>query len=158
MVVSLWRNLQHLLAGKKSASSFTFFLTYLLRRYYKPVVFGTLSIPGYAHITETPSSCRKLMFICRQKINFIPHAFMEILQRYETYFGYFGHAWLHSPIIIVSPCTRLQCLSACKKQTSSFTSFVRYYSLENPTNWLVDSILDHNPRSRILPDMVVKYQ
>ena len=58
------------------------------------------------------------MFVCRQKINFTIHAFMEILQWYETYFGYFGHAWLHSPKMIVSTCRRLQCLSACKKQTS----------------------------------------
>ena len=32
------------------------------------------------------SSCRKLVFICRQKINFTPHAFMEILQRYTNLF------------------------------------------------------------------------
>ena len=66
------------------------------------------------------------MFFCRQKINFIIHAFMEILQRYKTYFEYFEHAWLHSPKMIVSTCRRLQCLSAWKEQTSSFTSFVIY--------------------------------
>ena len=109
-------------------------------------------------INDTIILYKTFMFICRQKINLIPHAFMEILQRYETYFGNFGHAWLHSPEIIVSPCRRLQCLSACKKQTSSFTSFIRYYSLENPANWLADSILAYNPRPRILPDMMVKYQ
>ena len=49
MVVSLWRNLQHLSAGKKSTSSLMFSLTYLLQRYCKPVVLGTLSMPGYAH-------------------------------------------------------------------------------------------------------------
>ena len=60
-----------------------------------------------------------------------------------SYFGYFGHAWLHTPKMIVSTCTRLWCLSVCKKQTSSFTSFLRYYILKNPAVWLADSILIH---------------
>ena len=40
-------------------------------------------------ITPKPilPSCRKLLaFICRQKLNFIPHALMEILQRYTILF------------------------------------------------------------------------
>ena len=48
----------------------------------------------------------------------------------QIYFGYFGHAWLHSSKMIVSPCRRLPCLSICKKWTSSFTSFLRYYILK----------------------------
>ena len=61
-----------------------------------------------------------------------------------SYFGYFGHAWLHTPKMIVSTCTRLWCLSACKKYTSSFTSFLRYYILKNPAIWLADSIQNQN--------------
>ena len=53
-----------------------------------------------------------------------------------SYFGYFGHAWLHTPKIIKSTCTRLWCLSVCKKQTSSFILFLRYYILKNPAIWL----------------------
>ena len=53
-----------------------------------------------------------------------------------SYFGYFGHAWLHTPKMIVSTCTRLWCLSVCKKQTSSFILFLRYYILKNPAIWL----------------------
>ena len=61
-----------------------------------------------------------------------------------SYFGYFGHAWLHTSKMIISTCTRLWCLSVCKKQTSSFTSFLRYYILKNPAIWLADSIGNKN--------------
>ena len=124
MVVSLWRNLQHL-----STSSFTFFLTYLLQRYCKPVVLGTLSMPGYTHHKWYYHLVENFYVYLQAKNHLHPYAFMEILQRYETYFGYFGHAWLHSTKMIVSPpCRRLQCLSACRKETSSFTSFIRWIS------------------------------
>ena len=53
-----------------------------------------------------------------------------------SYFGYFRHAWLHSLKMIESTCTRLWCLSVCKKQTSSFILFLRYYILKNPAIWL----------------------
>ena len=33
------------------------------------------------------------------------------------------------------------------------TSFLRYYILKNSAIWLADSILTHNSRTRILPDM-----
>ena len=125
------------------------------------------------------------MFVCRQKIKFILHVFLDILQRscklivlgtlgmpgnrnpkqycqlqenfrvylqaknpfdpppmlfwgyckdiQTCYFGYFGHAQLHTPKMIASTCRRRRCLSASQKQTSSFTSFLRYYILKN---WL----------------------
>ena len=78
----------------------------------------------------------------------------------QTYFGYFRYAWLHAPKIIVSTCRGLWCLSSCQKCTSWFTSFLRYYILKNPVIWLADSILAHNLRLRILPNIgfVVKYQ
>ena len=135
-----------------------FWVTHLLQRYCKTVVLGTLSMPGYAHHEWYYHLVENFCVYLQAKNQHYLHGFMEILQRYETYFGYFGHAWLHSPKIIVSPCRRLQCLSACKKQTSSSTSFIRYYSQENPANWLVDTILAHNLRPRILPNMVVTCQ
>ena len=68
-------------------------------------------------------------------------------------------AWLRMPKMIPT-CRKLRCLSACQKYTSSITSFLRYYNLKNPAIWLTNSILAHNSRIRILPDMgmVVKYQ
>ena len=44
-----------------------------------------------------------------------PRAFLEILQDIQTYLGYFGHAWLHTPKMIVSTFRRLRCLSAWQK-------------------------------------------
>ena len=158
MIVSLWRNLRRLSAGKKSTSSFTFYLTYLLQRSCKPVVLGTLSMPGYAHYKWYYHLIENFYVYLQAKNQLHPPCFYGDIAKIWNLFGYFGHVWLHSPKMTVSPCRILQCLSACKKQTSSFTSFVRYYNLENPANWLADSILAHNPTLRILPDMVVKYQ
>ena len=102
------------------------------------------------------------MFICRQKINFTqpspPPPPCALFWRYykdmqSSYFGYFGQAWLDTPKMTVSTCRKLQCLSAYQKQTSSFTSFLIYYILKNPAISLAASILAHNSRTRILPDV-----
>ena len=44
------------------------------------------------------------MLICVQKINFITHFFLKILQRNSklAILGNFGHAWQHKPKLIVS--------------------------------------------------------
>ena len=49
MIVSIWGNIWHLSAGKKSTSSFTFSLSYFLLQRYCKLVLGTLDMPGYAH-------------------------------------------------------------------------------------------------------------
>ena len=76
-----------------------------------------------------------------------------------SYFGYFGHAWLSTRNLIVSTSGKFWCF-ACQKWTSTFSSFLRYYFLKNPTIWLANSILSHKLRTRIFPDMVLvmKYQ
>ena len=51
--------------------------------------------------SDTTILQKTFMFISRQKLNFIPHALMEDCKYIQTYFGYFGHAWLHSPKMIV---------------------------------------------------------
>ena len=56
-----------------------------------------------------------MTFICRQKINFIFLIFLEILE--TSCFGYFGHAWLHTPNVILSPSKAL-CFSAGTKSTT----------------------------------------
>ena len=58
----------------------------------------------------------------------------------QTHFGYFGHAWLHSPKMTVSSSWRLQCLSACKK-INSIIHFLQYCILKNPAISLAGSIL-----------------
>ena len=135
MIVSIWRNLWRLSASKKSTSSFTIFLVYC-----KDIV-------------------NLLFWVLRVYLLEKNQLHLSYFSGY-IYFGYFEHAWLHTPKMIVSTCRGLRYLSACQKWTSSFTSFLRYYILKNPVIWLADSILAHNSRNTIKPDMalVVKYQ
>ena len=66
-----------------------------------------------------------------------PWDIAEILQTCYTW-----NLWLQTPIFICMP-----------EKTLSFTSFFRYYILKTPALWLVNSILAHNWRTRVLPDM-----
>ena len=92
-----------------------------------------------------PSSCQKLSRLSAgKKSNLLSMLFWRYCKNIQTYFGYFGHAWLHTSRMIVSNCRRLQCLSTCQKYTLSFTPFLRYYNLKNPAIWLYVSILAHN--------------
>ena len=94
-------------------------------------------------------SCRKLVFICKQKINLISHAIPEILQRYVKLFWV---PWVflltHTQKMIVSIYRILWYLSTCHKYTSSFNSILRYCILNNPVIWLANSILADNSRLR----------
>ena len=108
------------------------------------------------------SACRKISCLSAgQKLTSSSKLFWRYCKDMQTsYFGHFGHTWLDTPKMIVPPCRRVQCLSACQIYTSSFTSFLTYYILKNPAIWLTDSILAHNLRTRIFPDvgLLVKYQ
>ena len=68
------------------------------------------------------------MLICVQKINFITHFFLKILQRNSelAILGNFGHAWQHKPKLIVSIWRNLCRLYADNKLNSSFTFSLRY--------------------------------
>ena len=65
-----------------------------------------------------------LTFICMQKINFIFNFFFEILYCKLAILGTLG-ILDQSLKIILSNCSKLSCLSVCKKSTSSFNS-LRY--------------------------------
>ena len=85
------------------------------------------------------SPCRKLwfpkswnqllMFICMQKINFIFN-FVKldiVVKTLQTfYFGNFGNDWASQSKTIVMISRKPSCSSACKKSTSSLTSFSKY--------------------------------
>ena len=136
----------------------------ILQRCCKLVVLGTLGIPGYVHPNWYYQLVETFMFISAGEKNQIhPPCFSgDIAKICKLFFFFwcFGHAWLHTPKMIVSTCRRLQCLAACQKYTSLFTSFLRYYILKNSAIWLADNILVNTSRARILPGMglVVKYQ
>ena len=88
----------------------------------KLLILGTLGMPGYKN--DNINLNKPLTFICRQKINFILYIFFEILQ--TCYFGYFRHAWISTPKVILSTRRKLACLSAGKKSISLFKFFWRY--------------------------------
>ena len=79
------------------------------------------------------------MFICMQKTNFISNFFFEILKDITNLL--FWELWERLTIlinIIVSICSKLSCLPAYKKSTSSLTSFIRYCKeIENLLFWVI---------------------
>ena len=50
--------------------------------YYKLAILGTLGMPGYNHKNNSNSLQKTLMFIFMRKIIFMPHLFLQILQKY----------------------------------------------------------------------------
>ena len=96
---------------------------------------------------------KALVFICRKKSTSFNMLFRWYCKDMQTsYFGYLPPALLHTSKMIESICRKLPCLSASQKQTSSFTSLLRYYILKNPAIWLAGNTLANNSRARILPD------
>ena len=105
MIVPLWRNLWQLSAGKNQLHSLRF--PEILQRYCKFVVLGTLGMPGYAHPKWYHQYEETFMFICRQKIISYPMLFWKYCKVMQTYFGYFGHAWLCTAKMIISTFRRI---------------------------------------------------
>ena len=72
------------------------------------------------------STCGKLRCLSAPKINFIPHVFLEILQKLCKLIILGTWAWLAlTTKLIASTCRKVRCLSACKKPTLSLPSFLR---------------------------------
>ena len=64
------------------------------------------------------------------------------------------HAWARPQKILVSHCSKLWRLFACKESTSSHTLFKRYYTLKNPSTWLDKSTLANSLSWNINGNMV----
>ena len=112
--INLWQTFM-LIWMQKINFVIRFFLK-ILQRNSKLVILGNLGMPGHTHLNNSINLKKPLTFIFRPKINFITPSFLEILQRYANfYFGYFQHAWLNTPNMIVSTCRRLQCLICMPK-------------------------------------------
>ena len=156
MIIAIWRNLWRLSVGKRSSSSFTFSL-----RYYKDIVnllFWVLwACLAKQAQSDTINLWQTFVFICRQKINFISHALLEILQRYANFL--FWVLWT--------------CLVAHTQNDSINLYKTLMFICMQKTNFIIHFILEilhfkescnligcSNLRTRILPDMrlVVKYQ
>ena len=70
------------------------------------------------------STCRKpLCSFAGKKSTSFPMLYWRYWKDMQTYFGYFGHVCMNTPKMI-STCTRLWCLSVCKK-----TNFIIHFFL-----------------------------
>ena len=156
-MIAIWRNLWSLSVGKRSSSSFPYSFTYY--KYIVNLLFWLLwACLAKQTESDTINLWKIFVFICRQKNQFHPHAFLEILQRYANFLF-----WVLWACLVAHPqndSIKTSIFICMQQMNLSFTSFLRYYILKNPAIWLADNILVHNSRNRILPDMelVVKYQ
>ena len=86
---------------------------------------------------------KTLMFIYMQKINFIFNLFLRYFKDIANLL--FWKLWecLTIPIkIILSICSKISCLSVCKKSTLSLDSFLRYCKeITNLLFWVIGTCL-----------------
>lgn len=107
-------------------------------------------------IVSTSINLKKtLMLISMQKINFpdslFPWDIAKILHTY--YFEYFVHDWPCPPKLTALTCKET-CLSACKKSTTSFQTFLRYYNLKNADIWLAQIIFVNTDKMEHTTDKI----
>ena len=98
-------------------------------RYCKLDFLGILGMLGTPVKKKGIDLLNTLMFLCIQKINWIPNFVLEISQRHYKFFwvletGLAKH--IKTVTKVVSTCRKFKCLSACEKSTSSLTTFLRY--------------------------------
>ena len=129
MIVSICRKRSCLSACKKINFIIRFFHE-ILQRNSKLAILGTLGMPGHAYPDLYYQFVEKFrVYLQAKKSTSFPMFFWRYFKDMQTcYFGYFGHAWQHTPKIIISSCGKLRCLSKCQK---SFIYFLRYYILKN---------------------------
>ena len=96
-------------------------------RYCKLVILSILGRLATPVNKDSINLLKNLMFPCMQKINCIPNFVLEISQRYYKFFWVLATGLAkHVKTVkkVVSTCRKFKCLSACKKSTSSLTSFL----------------------------------
>ena len=126
----------------------------ILQRNSKLVILGNLGMAGHTPkmIVSIWRNTWHLSAVKKSTVSFTFFlSYFFIAKILQTCFGYFGHAWLCTAKVILSIYWKLLCLSAGAKNLTSFPMLF----------WrLVDNILAHKSRTRILPNMglVVKHQ
>ena len=125
------------------------------------VVLDTLGAPGYAHPKWYYHLAENFRVCLQAKNELHPPCFSGNTAKISKLL--YGVLW----VLLV---TQSQNDSIIRQKTSificmpkvdfTFTSFSRFYILNNPATWLADSILAHSSRTRIFLDMwlVVKYE
>ena len=154
IIVWICSNLLYLSACKKVPFITHFFLK-ILQGNSKLVILSNLSMPGHTPKMIVYINLRKhLTFMCRQKINYILHIFLELFFYCKDIVNLFWVLWtclaMHTQSDTINLLETFAFICRRKKSTSSPMLFWR----------LVDSILAYKSRTRILPNMglVVKYQ
>ena len=135
----------------------------ILQRYCEIIFLGTLVMPDYTNPEWYYQFVENFCSFAGKKKQLhplLPSPFLEILQRYAN-LCWVLWSWLvahtQNDIISLQKTSMFICMP---KINFSIHFFLEIYILKNPAIWLADSILAHNSRTRILPDMglVVKYQ
>ena len=123
-------------------SSTSHFLLKILQKKKKKksrlVILGNLRLPGHTHLKRW-SQLEEIFAVYLQAKNQLhlshfPWDIAKILQTY--YFGYFGHASLRTPKMILLTYRKRSCLPAGKESLSSPTLFWRYCKLQRHANFL----------------------
>ena len=100
-----------------------------------------LGMPDYVHPNLYYQFVEMFAFIFRQKINFIPYAFLEILQGYANLFWVLSASMvIHSQNYSINLYKTLMFISMPKRKSSSFTSSLGFYILNNPELLLADNM------------------
>ena len=159
MIVSIWRSLWCLSAGKKSTSSFTFSFRYC--KYITKLLFLVIwTCLATQPQKDTINVKKTFVFICVQKINFIPHIFLEILQRYANFLFW---------VLLACLVTHTQNYSINLKKTLFIPMpkihliihfFLEILHFKETCNFIGRVDFGPNLKTRILPDveLVVIYQ
>ena len=105
---------------------------------------STLGMPDYAHPKLYYQLAKNVCLFADKKSTSSHMLFLQYFKDMQTScFKYFGHAWLHTPKMIVSSCRNVCCLPACHKWPSLFTSFLRYNILKNPAKLYWPTVFCH---------------
>ena len=94
----------------------------MFQGYCKLAVFGIWACQATHTQRDTIDLRKTFVFIGRQKINFTRHVFLRCCKDVQTYFGYFGNAWLHTPQMIVWTCGKLNGIKSLDDLSLSFIS------------------------------------
>ena len=107
--------------------------------------------------SDTIALQKNVVFICRQKINFISPAFVEILQRYVNLFWVLW-AYLftltQNDSIILWKTSIFTCMQKINCIIHFFLAILHFKESCNLIGW---QPFGHNLSPEILPDMLVKY-
>ena len=139
----------------------THFLLNILQRNSKLVILGNLGMPGYVHLKDSINLQKTFAFNCKQKINFISDVFREKLQRYANFLFWVLWACLVSKTQNDSINLQKTSRSICMPKVNFIIHFfLGILHFKESCNFMANSILAHNSRTRVLPVMgfAVKYQ